>query len=728
MSIFFIPDDKRFILETANTEYAFSIAYDRFLMHEYYGNKRNDKNDFFKPRIKAFSVYADSTGYDFSLTDSFLEFPFFGCGDFRNTALRLQGKNGDSCTAFDYKDYRIFKGRRSIKNTPFARPLENTETLEITMYDAVNECTLRLYYTLFPDFDVITRSFALENNSTAEILIKKAMSLSLDIAGHNFDMISLCGKYGLERFVNRSPLSIGTHTIESRRGASGHEFNPFLALAAKNTDEENGEIFAFNLIYSGSFSNTAEVDPGGNTRVVIGLGEENFKYTLAPGEVFESPEALMLYSSNGIGDMSRKMHGFIRNAIVPKNVLNKKPIVINTWESCLFDINEKTVLDFAKEAANCGVDTIVIDDGWYGQRNNDCAGLGDWYVNREKFPRGLKELGTEIKKLGLGFGIWIEPEMVNPESDLYKVHPDWCLRVHGRKPSVTRHQLVLDMCNPSVREYIKKSLLDTLGDISIDYVKWDFNRSLSEVGSYYLDASREEEAWYRYQLGVYEMLRWFRTAFPNVFLESCSGGGGRYDLGMMALSEQVWTSDNTSFEGRTLIQYGSSVAYPACVMSCHVSEPGDTDRLKKLTGKYHVALGGMLGYEFNIIETENAIKAEMLKQTEFFREVESLIKLGDLYRLVTPDQNDCEAYAYCYTASADMEEAAGDRFLITYLQNRAAKQEGTFTLKIPVTDESSVYTDVISGRPYTGKELKAGITVNKSDTAEYSFIIYLKKQ
>lgn len=728
MSIIFNQEDKRFLLETQNTEYAFSIAYDRFLRHEYYGKKRDNAINYFKPIVKPFSVYNEGSGYDYSPTNSFLEIPFFGCGDYRCTALRIQGKNGDSCTFFEYKNYRIFKGKNKLKTIPCARSFYDTETLEITMYDKVTDCILKLYYTLFPDCDVIIRSFTVENKSDASVLIKKVMPLCLDIEGHNFDMISLYGAQANERNVQRSPLSIGSQSITSRRGASGHNFNPFLALVGKDTTEQNGEVYAFNLIYSGSFLDEVEVDTAGNTRVSVGLGEENFKYTLESNEIFESPEAVMLYSTEGIGDMSRKMHRFIRNAIVPETINDKKPIVLNTWESFLFDIKEDIVLKFADEAAKYGADTLVIDDGWFGKRNNDSAGLGDWYVNKEKFPNGLKSVAERVKSTGLKFGIWIEPEMVNSDSDLYREHPDWCLRVHGRIPSTSRNQLVLDMCNPEVRNYIKKSLLNVFEGVPLDYVKWDFNRNLSEVGSYYLDATKQEETWYRWQLGVYELYFWFRETFPNVFLENCSGGGGRYDLAMMALSDQIWTSDNTNAGDRTLIQYGSSIAYPACVMSCHVSNPGkDENNIKVFNNKFHVALGGMLGYEYNIIEAEQRIKDEMLKQTEFYRKVEDLVKCGDLYRLIVPIENDLGVYSYCYTASEDMTEKAWERILVTYLQTFGTDNDIYFSLKIPVSDENAVYTDVLSNEKYTGKELKSGINIKAVADAAFSLIYYFKR-
>ena len=725
MSILYDSNNKRFILETRNTEYAFSIAYEKFLTHEYYGEKRTDRDKFYKADVKGFSTQLDEESLDFSFTDSFLEFPYFGVGDYRCTAIRIKNNNGDSCTCFEYKNFEIIRGRRNIDGVPFARPLEDTETLIVSLYDAVTESTLKLYYTVFPEFDVITRYFSLENGSNSKITIKKAMCLNLDIEGHNFDLVSLYGSHGNERNVQRVPLSYGNHSIMSRRGASWHQLNPFISLVGNGATEDSGEVYAFNLIYSGSFLDEVEVNTSGNTRVAVGLGSENFSYTLNSGEAFTSPEAVMLYTDSGIGDMSRKMHRFIRNCIAPPEKNQKRPIVLNTWEACFFDIKESVLIDFAKEAVKYGIDTLVMDDGWFGERNGDRAGLGDWYENAEKFPDGLKSTVEKIKSTGIKFGIWIEPEMVNPDSELFRAHPDWCLRCKGREPSLSRHQYVLDMSNPQVREYLKKSFKKVFADVPVDYIKWDFNRNLSEVGSYYFDASRQEEIWYRYQLGVYDLYYWFAENFPNVLLENCSGGGGRYDLAMMAFSDQIWTSDNTNASSRVKIQYGSTLGYPASVMSCHVSDPGsDVDCMDRLRYKYHVAIGGILGYEFNILNASQEVKDEISKQTEFYREVEDLIKSGDQFRLIAPSENNCETFAYYYTASPDMDEIAGTRILLSYLQNKGTKSNEKIVLKIPSAKENSTYTDKIGNKSYTAEELRNGIEIIASEKDDFSRVWY----
>lgn len=712
MSIQFCEADRRFILTTDHTEYIFDIVADRYLCHRYYGGKSDRPDRLFKAGYRSFSPYPQETGEAFSFTDDLMEFGFFGGGDFRCASLRLRGAAGDSCTRFFYQDYRIFDGRKEIPGIPFARPLPGSETLAIYMHDPVTCCLLTLYYTVFPKHDLISRYFTLENQGAAPVKIEKAMSLCLDLPGHDYDLISLHGAHEAERQVQRLLLGYGVQRVTSRRGASGHQSNPFIALPEHGATETAGSVYAFNLVYSGSFLDEIEVDQSGNTRVGLGLGDENFAYTVYPGKQFASPEAIMLYTSRGLGDMSRRMHRFVREAILPPDPCACRPVVLNTWEACYFDIDENTLLAFAKEGVRCGMDMLVMDDGWFGARTDDSASLGDWTPNPQKFPNGLKSFATRVKATGIRFGIWIEPEMVNPDSDLYRVHPDWALSCAGRENSLSRNQLVLDLSNPDVRDYLKRAFRAAFQDLPIDYIKWDFNRHLSEVGSPHLPPEQQDEVFYRFQLGVYDLYYWFADNFPGVMIENCSGGGGRYDLAMMALSTQIWTSDNTNAADRVRIQYGSLLAYPASVMSCHVSDPGrDGDRAARLSYKYKVALGGMLGYELNIVNMPEDVKSEIKQQIGFYREVEDLIKQGDLYRLLSPFENELECSAYYYTASPEMEERAGDRIFLSYLQNKADAAGRTFCLPIETADAGALYTDRLSGERFTGAALRAGVEI-----------------
>lgn len=712
MSIKFDNVNKRFILETANTEYAFKIERDRFLVHLYYG-KKGEPDYSYKARFRSFSPYLEELGEGFSLNDDLSEFSYFGSGDFRCTSLKLRAPAGDCCTSFIYDSHEIISGRHIIDRIPCARAQEGTETLIVHLTDSVTGCKLNLFYTVFPKHDIISRYFTLENCGKDSVKIEKAMSLCLDIPGHDFDMLTLYGAHMEERNIQRNPVMIGNQRVMSRRGASSPQLNPFMALLGKNTTETQGDVYAFNFVYSGNFLDEVEVDQNGNTRVCVGLGEENFGYKLESGESFSSPEAIMMYTHNGLGDMSRKMHSFVRDAIVPREPFEKRPIVLNTWEACYFNIDQQKLIEFANEGVKYGMDMLVMDDGWFGKRNDDHAGLGDWYTNTEKFPDGLANFVSKLKQSGMKFGIWIEPEMINPDSDLYRAHPDWCISCEGRNGSLSRTQYVLDFANPNVVEYLKKSFKETFDGVAIDYIKWDCNRHISEPGSPYLPADRQDETTFRYMLGVYDLFHWFMETYPNVMIENCSGGGGRYDLAMMSVSTQIWTSDNTSGRQRVFIQYGSTIAYPSYVMSCHVSNPMVLDDyMNVLDYKYKVALAGMLGYELNILHMNDNVKNEIKAQTEFYRSVEQLIKRGDLYRLVSPYENKYGASSYYYVSTEESGENYADRILLTYVQNSGTSDEDVaYTLQITAADKDAVYKDSLTGDEYTGEQLREGLTV-----------------
>ena len=730
MYINFDETKKRFKITTANTEYVFDIVFDRYLKHRFFGQKGFDweKRDAEKPLtqvIQGFSPYDPATGREFCQADHLLEFSFFGCGDYRCNSIKLRGKRGHCNTYFLYSGYEVFDGRKEIPNLPNARASKDSETLAVFLYDEATDCKLTLYYTVFPELDIISRYFTLENKGDSEVKLEKAMSICLDIDGSDYDMISLYGKHCHERSVQRCPLHYGSQSVMSRRGASSHMFNPFIALAKTDADEENGEVYGFNFVYSGNFLDEVEVDHLGNTRVGIGLGEENFAYTVEPNKSFDSPEAVMTFSAEGLGKMSRNFHKFIINNIVPDDPYEKRPVVINSWEACLFNIDEDKMLAFAENAIGSGVDMLVMDDGWFGKRINDRQGLGDWYANPERFPNGLKSFVDRVKAYGIKFGIWIEPEMVNPDSDLYRAHPEWALVAEGRVGSLSRNQLVLDMSNPDVIAYLKDSFKKTFQDVSIDYIKWDFNRNLSEVGSTAHSSDRQDEVPYKFMLGVYELYYWFLENYPNVMIENCSGGGGRYDLAMMALSTQIWTSDNTFADERVKIQYGSQMAYPAYVMSCHVSDPHDNEGWEKvLDYKYKVAIAGMLGYELDITKKDDNFKAKMREQIDFYRYVENLIKFGDLYRLISPFENEMELSSYYYV-SFDGDKA--NRILLSFLQNKGAKKTEKKLLKIKVADENADYREYFSGKIYNGKKLKDGIILETSLTDQSGTVMLFEK-
>lgn len=717
MSIRFFKDQQTFVLMTQNTKYAFDIRFGRFLRHRYYG-KRSAPIPDEKEYKASFSPYIPGMHYSNSPDLLMQECAFFGSGDFRASSLRLIGADGTGVTDFVYRSYRIFKGRRALDGLPAARADEKTETLEITMCDEVTGCELLLYYTVFPKENVISRYMVVKNNGEESVTVDRCMPMTLDIDRADLDMVSLYGSYHNEVNYQRFPLHHGVQSTLSRRGASSHQHNPFLALCEHGATEERGEVWGFNLAYSGSFLNEVELDQLNRTRVVMGLGSECFAYTVSPGESFTSPEAIMTYSANGFGAMSRAFHDFIRAHVLPSaSVKAPHPVVLNTWEAVYFNINEELLLDFAQEAKRVGFDLLVMDDGWFGARDHDHAGLGDWFENRSKFPNGLSAFVKKVKENGVQFGIWIEPEMVNPDSELYRAHPEWCLHVEGREARLSRDQLVLDMSNNDVIDYLMQSFDKTFDGIELDYFKWDMNRHLSDIGSVALPPEKQREVAFRYMKNVYRLLYWFRERFPDAVIETCSGGGGRYDLGMMNYGFQIWTSDNTDPYSRTAIQSNALIAYPAATMSCHVNNPHDD--LRGLDFRYKVAVGGMLGYELNILKMSDEIKDEMARQIREYKSFEHLMRLGDYFNLAFHTK-------YCYSAYY-YASPARDEILLSVIEKADCKGGETKLLRVKEVIDGATYTDLRDGTQYTAEQLKRGLCIPLLGEPYSAHLIHLKK-
>lgn len=694
-----------FTLKTMNTAYALKIVSGKYAVHLYYGAKDGSISDY-SARPLAFASYAENKDGNFYFETTKSEYPFFGSGDFGADALRVRNENGNNVTYFEYSGYDIFDGRVAIQNLPYAETGKNDYTLLITYKDEKNNLTLNTYYTVFYDCDVISRYIVLENNGDNSVFIENAKSLSLDFNCGDYDVLSLYGAHYFERTVQRVNLPVGKSVIASDRGTSSHHFNPFIALCETNADYTQGEVYGFNFVYSGSFENVVE-KTGNRVRVLVGMNGVVEGHRLDAGETYCSPEAIMTYSKDGLGGMSRNFHAFIKTCIIPENHLNSHPIVLNTWEAFTFDINEEKLLKLADEAKEIGIDTLVVDDGWFSIRNSDNAGLGDWWVNKEKFPSGLKEFSNKICNKGLNFGIWIEPEMVNPDSELYRNHPEWCLNAYGRPLSLSRNQLVLNMALPEVREYLKKSFLETFDGVKLNYIKWDMNRSLSTVGGHYVGAD-DNNLYRKFIEGVYDLHDWFNKTYPNVMIEGCSGGGGRYDLGMMKYVGQIWASDNTFPADRARIQCGTLLAYPSCMMSCHVSNPENAlEDKKEMDYRYKVACAGVLGYEMDLISVSKDIKQGIKKQIEQYLAFKNIVLNGEYYPLIA--QN--ERYIYYYF---DKKTGA------ILLQYQSQKFEGqSEIIKISVAEDDAVYTLSGSDKKYSGKELKQGLKLELTRKADY---------
>ncbi len=717
MAIFFNDKTKTFTLDTKNTRYSFAIMFDKYPVHLYYGKKDDGAEAVFEKRYRSFSPCYKDIGTEYSPDITALEYSTFGAGDYRAAALRIKNGDGNSVTSLTYKAHRIFEGRLDLERLPFADADDDTCTLELTMEDIVTDVEVKLYYTVFENEDVISRYAVITNRSDKNITIEKCMSLMLDLPDWDYDMISLYGGHKYERNVQRHPLFHGLQSVFSRRGASSHQFNPFMALCKKDATHVSGEVYGFNFVYSGNFCDEVEVDQCDCARVLIGLGGENFNYLLEPKDSFISPEAVMTYTDKGIGQMSRNFHSFINAKILPPEPFDCRPVVLNTWEACYFNIDEDELIRFAESARDAGIDMLVMDDGWFGARNDDKSSLGDWFVNEPKFKNGLASFVDKIKSYGIKFGIWVEPEMINPVSKLYEKHPDWCISVAGRENLLSRNQLVLDMANPDVIAYLKDIFSKTFEGVSIDYFKWDMNRHMSEVGSPALPPERQGEAAYRYMLGVYDLFRWFKEKYPNAMIENCSGGGGRYDLGMMKYSTMIWTSDNTYPQPRIRIQYGSLLGYPASTMSCHVSKPSD---LSDLEYRYHVALGGALGYELHLPNAPQEIKDRVKEQVKEYRKYEKLILTGEWFPILSPFESFGSAYYYI---NADRSE-----ILLSFIQS-SGDGSHSFILKVDEADENAVYVDRLTEKEYTGKQLRAGINQRTWDKSQHSRMWhFVKKQ
>ena len=581
------------------------------------------------------------------------------------------------------------------------------KTLEIKLSDRVTGCELFLYYTVFYEEDVISRYMLLRNRGNAPVKLEKCMSFTLDLPGLDYDMVSLYGAHYDERHLQRTPLHYGMQSIYSRRGASSHQFNPFFALCDKKATETKGNVYGFNFVYSGSFLDEVEVDQTEHTRVQVGLGEENFGYTLLPGEEFASPEAILTFSDKGFGQMTRSLHDFTRNRILPKEAVQKPhPVVLNTWEACYFNIDEDKLVEFAKESAKAGFDMLVMDDGWFGKRNNDRAGLGDWQANPEKFKNGLKAFAEKVKETGVSFGIWVEPEMVNPDSDLYRAHPEWCLRVPQREPLVSREQLVLDMSNPTVVEFLKESFLETFRGVPIDYFKWDMNRHLTDLGSAYLDRKNQNELSHRYVLGLYRVMETLTERFPQVLFESCSSGGGRFDAGMLYYMPQTWTSDNTDAVCRLKIQHGTSFLFPTVTMGAHVSACPNhqVGRTTPLATRFAVAAAGNLGYELDLKKLSKEEKEEVREQIAEYKRRRRTVQFGTYYRLADSFQENQSAW--------NIVSEDGMEVIFTHVQILARSAYRVPVIRLKGLDPDAVYTDCETGQEYGGDELMyAGIRI-----------------
>lgn len=642
MKLIHVNETERvFHLSNAVFSYVLRVEEGNVLTNEYFGQAISAYRGGRKyPRVdRSFSPnFPEATDRLYSLDTILQEYPGYGTGDYRTPAQVIRHEDGSTVTDFRYKSYEIVTGKPRLDGMPstYVEQDEEAETLIITLEDPKERLTARLVYTVYRDRPVLARSARIENEGAETHYLQKAASLSLDLPLQELEVITLNGMWGRERMMEREPVKRGVKVFDSKRGSSSHQMNPFLALVSPETTEYAGEAVGFSLVYSGSHQMLLERDPYGQTRVQLGINEFGFEWRLDPGACFQTPEVNIVYSANGTMEMSQAFHALYRERLARGTFRDAdRPILINNWEATYFDFDEAKIKSIVDESAALGIELFVLDDGWFGRRDDDYTSLGDWFEYEQKIPNGLKGLADYIHTKGMKFGLWFEPEMISRESELFKQHPDWAIQIPGRGLSKGRDQYVLDFSRKEVRDNIVQQMTEVLDRVPIDYLKWDFNRNVTEVFSTSLPSDRQGEVLHRYVLGLYEVLETITSRYPNILFESCSGGGGRFDPGMLYYMPQTWTSDNTDAIARLKIQHGTSIVYPISSMGAHVSAVPNhqTHRETSLEMRGNVAMAGVFGYELDVTEMSEDEKAIVKQQVAFYQEHRRTFQYGTFYRL-----------------------------------------------------------------------------------------------
>lgn len=661
MSVKINEQEKSFCIETKNTMYQMKVDEYGVLKHIWYGAKTNCDMEYLLdyPDV-GFSgnIYDAGNQRNYSLDTMPLEYSTAGIGDFRLSAISVLHSDGSNALDLRYQGYFTKKGKYTILGLPSVYADDNeSETLEIMLKDIISNITVILKYGVLENLDIITRSAVVLNSGKNPVTLTKAFSICLDIPYGNWEWMHFHGRHAMERMAERVPLIHGIQESSSGRGTSSHQQNPSVLLCNKNCTEESGSCIGAVLMYSGSFQTKIEKDQLNQVRMVMGINSESFRWILKEGEKFCTPEVIMSFSSSGMQTLSHNFHKVIRHHVCRgKYKTTNRPILINNWEATYFDFDDEKLIGIAEEAARLGIDMLVMDDGWFGKRNDDCSGLGDWFVNEDKLRGGLSPLVKRIKEFGLKFGIWFEPEMVSEDSILYREHPDWAIKIPGRKPMRGRFQLVLDMTRQEVRDYVYNSISKILKSADISYVKWDMNRSISDWYSAELPAEHQGEMPHRYVLGLYELLERLTNDFPNVLFEGCSGGGGRFDAGMLYYCPQIWCSDDTDAYERTKIQYGTSFFYPIGAVGSHVSAVPNhqTGRVTPIESRAVAAMAGSFGYELDLNTLSDMEKISVKEQIKTFKKYASLIHNGDYYRLSNPMTENYSVWSYVSKDKSDV--------------------------------------------------------------------------
>lgn len=722
MAISFEPNKRIFTIQTAHSSYQMQADVPGHLLHLYYGARTEGCMDYLLTYAdRGFSGNPYEAGDDrtYSLDALPQEFPVQGTGDFRSPSLAVRDADGVFGCHLHYSSHEILPGKYRLPGLPavYADAEDGAETLRIELADERLGLRVTLLYGVLPALDIITRSAVVKNAGAGVLTVEKLQSACLDFVSGAFDLISFHGRHAMERQPERRPVGHSAAVIGSRRGYSSHQYNPFLILAERGASETAGRCWAMQLMWSGGFRAEAERDQYEQTRLQMGLDEERFSYPLQPGESVTAPEAILCFSDEGFEALSHRLHRCLRRHVCRGPYRDKRrPILLNSWEASYFDFTGESILRLATEAKALGVEMLVMDDGWFGDRRDDRRALGDWTANEQKLGASLGELIARVKALGLRFGIWMEPEMVNEDSELYRQHPDWALVIPGQPPVRSRSQLVLDLSRRDVRDWLFGSICGVLDQGGIDYLKWDANRSIADVFS--CTAAGQGRVLYDYMLGVYELLERINTRYPELLIEGCSGGGGRFDAGMLYYCPQIWCSDNTDAIDRLLIQYGTSFGYPASCVGSHVSACPNhqTGRITPLNTRGLVASAGTFGYELNPALLSEDERAEIGRQIAAYCADAELIAQGLYYRLSDPRTEPCCAWAF-------VSENGKQAMISAVLQEKHGNMPAVYVRPRGLTRDA-FYRDRDSGRTYPANALMdAGLPL-PADLPQYGSFVW----
>ncbi len=692
----YVTKDLGFHLQSESTSYIIQVLPSGHLSTLYYGKRLQLRESYmhmyqnYTLGLGSQTEFSESHG-TFSLETTALELSTYGKGDYRTPSVHIEYPDGNRTSSFLYAEHRVYQGKNPIPGLPATfQHNDRVVTLEIDMVDKDSQVVVTLSYTMFYDNDMVTRRTTIKNRGQSSIQLETCMSMNIDLGSTDYDILSLDGQWIRERHIHKRPVTDGAFVIESTRGVSSSRHNPFLCLMGKESSEQSGECYGFGLVYSGNHRCTVQANSIGITRVQMGINDFDFSWTLEGEESFDTPEVLMTYSDKGLNGMSQHFHAMVNNNLVPEYWQQReRPILLNNWEATYFNFDESTLLDLAKEGRDLGFELFVLDDGWFGKRDDDTTSLGDWKVDTRKLPDGLGGLSQKVRELGLEFGIWVEPEMVSVDSDLYRAHPDWAISHPHREPSFGRQQLVLDLAREEVVDYLIRAIGDVIEEGSVTYVKWDMNRNLSDLYSAGLTKDRQKEQSHRYVLGLYRLLDALKNRYPEVLFESCASGGNRFDLGMLFYMPQTWTSDNTDAHERTKIQYGTSLVFPPSTMCAHVSDTPSHQMLRNtpIETRFNVAAFGVLGYEFDLRKLSPQEKQVIALQIAYYKENRGLLQFGTFYRMQSPFEHNIAKWMI---VSTDQNDA-----LVGYYQRLQNPQPGFEQLQMVGLHKDTSY-EVVS--------------------------------